>query len=651
MMARSLYCVSDIMEDNQSAFPFHTVLTTDCQNENIDSGISLATIEGTTDCQNENIDSGISLATIEDTNDCQNENIDSAITLATIEEVSDDVAFDDDDEQDFFQCGKCKEAFTSFTAFLLHKKNTIQRAEINLLTESDIISLGIDGSALDMTDGQSLQILDSCAEIALMTSGSSQICDLPTISSEEVTIATSVTNDDILDEYTNIGSTDDSVQTCNLPTVTSENVTVATPDGKSNDLKCVYCVKSFKCNYDLQQHVRSHTGEKPFQCVICGRAFSQKSAVKKHMATHKVWPKHLCYVTSASSEATKHSSEMPPNPSESNSSQASDEDSTSLDRNCNGNTNDINEVDLLLYLCQFCTERFETYGQWKNHINEHKDEKVFKCIQPGCLSTFKEMTEFVEHSNGHEAESGSTYNCHVCHKAFDSLDHIVRHQLTHSLPSQAAAKKVKCKTCKSTFRNVESLKQHQDMESHRYTCSKCGKQFKTQRYLKNHQLVHLTSADFSCPHCPQAFKKKVYLTNHLRTHSEDKRYNCSQCSSSFYRKDLLQRHLLTHESTKKFKCPFKNIHNCDREFNRSDKLKAHILTHCSKEIHKCSKCDKSFLKPALLRQHKKSCNGSGLKIICPPPKVVTEESNQVTDETSTIEVFVLATDTRRSKRK
>ena len=48
--------------------------------------------------------------------------------------------------------------------------------------------------------------------------------------------------------------------------------------------------QNFSKNFDLQQHVRSHTGEKPFQCIVCGRAFAQKSNVKKHMQTHKVWP-------------------------------------------------------------------------------------------------------------------------------------------------------------------------------------------------------------------------------------------------------------------------------------------------------------------------------------------------------------------------
>lgn len=57
----------------------------------------------------------------------------------------------------------------------------------------------------------------------------------------------------------------------------------------------MFCNKTFSKNFDLRQHIRSHTGEKPFQCIVCGRAFAQKSNVKKHMITHKFWPKDaLC---------------------------------------------------------------------------------------------------------------------------------------------------------------------------------------------------------------------------------------------------------------------------------------------------------------------------------------------------------------------
>lgn len=49
---------------------------------------------------------------------------------------------------------------------------------------------------------------------------------------------------------------------------------------------CTLCRKSFKTQNILRQHMRIHTGDKPFVCDICKKAFSQMASLKYHQATH-----------------------------------------------------------------------------------------------------------------------------------------------------------------------------------------------------------------------------------------------------------------------------------------------------------------------------------------------------------------------------
>lgn len=318
---------------------------------------------------------------------------------------------------------------------------------------------------------------------------------------------------------------------------------------KKHKVFCKKCLKPFTKLKSLELHLKTHVGEKPYQCPLCGRCFIQNSHLQRHIHSHKVWPDGLSNTIPKTST-----------------------------------------VDLLSYACSYCNSILSNYSQFRLHLKNHIDLKKFKCVQSDCISLFDNIELLLSHmSNDH---SQLQYICHLCSGIFTSLEDIALHQQGHKETTSKSENKYKCLHCDAIFNKKDTLLLHMSTNDHNKMCIHCNKVFVSDKRLRLHLQTHGSKKCFYCNTCGLSFKMKKYLTSHMLKHGESQ-FTCSICNHKFKRQDILSRHIKSHQNTKKLQCPFRDKLNCKMEFTRTDKLKLHINYHTKRMavITKKKKCN------------------------------------------------------------